>query len=68
MKTKGWNGYGERGIKILEVRVGWKNGNYFFVERYIYVRVCGWKEGGNFLKLREINLLMSSNVALSEDV
>lgn len=48
MKTKGWNGYGERGIKILEVREGWKNGNYFFVERYIYVRVCGWKEGGNF--------------------
>lgn len=35
---------------------------------YICVRVCGWKEGGNFLKLREINLLMSSNVALSEDV
>lgn len=40
MKTKGWNGYGERGIKILEVREGWKNGNYFFVEIYIYVCVC----------------------------
>lgn len=48
MKTKGWNGYGERGIKILEVREGRKNGRKLFLceEICMYICVCVWMERG----------------------
>lgn len=48
MKTKGWNGYGERGIKILEVREGRKNGRKLFLceEICMYICVCVWMKRG----------------------